>query len=76
MPFRKTAAALVTVLSLAGAGGCSSPCQDIAEIACRTAGEGSAECKAVRDKAARATSEDREACEVALELVESLEKVR
>ena len=57
-------------------GSCASPCEKLAEVACETAGESSEECRALREGAKRASAEDKRACEVALELVESLEKVR
>ncbi len=57
-------------------GGCGSPCDDLANVACEAAGSESPECTKVREKAAKASSEDQRACEVALGLVESLEKAR
>ncbi len=56
--------------------GCESPCDQIAGIACEVAGEASEECTRLRDKAGRASADDKEACTVALEVYESLEKVR
>lgn len=55
---------------------CGSSCDDLADVACEAAGAESEECVQVRDKASKASSDDQRACEVALALVESLEKAR
>ena len=66
---------VLCLLSLAS-WGCSNPCAAIAETACKTAGAESEECQHLEMLASNASSEDRRACQVALELVESLEKVQ
>ncbi|MGB0590098.1 MAG: hypothetical protein ACPGU1_10505 [Myxococcota bacterium] len=58
------------------AGGCANPCAVIAEKACATAGSESEECTRLQTMASRASTEERRSCEVALNLVESLEKVQ
>ena len=55
---------------------CGNPCTEIAVSACATAGSDSEECQRLEKLAARASAEDRRACEVALNLVDSLEKVQ
>ncbi|MCB9727506.1 MAG: hypothetical protein H6744_02300 [Deltaproteobacteria bacterium] len=67
------AAALVLVCV---AGACSSPCDAIAERGCAAAGADSDECKQLRETATRASSEDERACEVALRLVETVDRVK
>ena len=56
--------------------GCSNPCATIADKACANAGAESSECTRLQKVAARASTEERRSCEVALNLVESLEKVQ
>ena len=56
--------------------GCANPCATIAEKACATAGQDSEECTRLQAMAARASTEERRSCEVALNLVDSLEKVQ
>lgn len=67
---------LLAALALVTITGCGNPCEDLAEITCKTAGEGTEECKNIREKAGKASSEDKRACESALELVKSLERPR
>ena len=55
---------------------CGNPCSEIAETACATAGKDSDECTRLTRLAAHPSAEDRRACKVALNLVESLEKVQ
>lgn len=57
-------------------GACSNPCAEIAETACANAGAQSEECKRLEQLASHASTEERRACEVARNLVESLEKVQ
>ena len=57
-------------------GACSNPCAEIAKTACANAGTESEECKRLEKLASHASTQDRRACEVALNLVESLEKVQ
>lgn len=57
-------------------GACSNPCATVADKACASAGEASEECTRLRTVASRASTEERRSCEVALNLVESLEKVQ
>lgn len=57
-------------------GACANPCEVIAEKACATAGAESEECTRLQAIASRASTEERRSCEVALNLVESLEKVQ
>ena len=56
--------------------GCSGPCDRLAESACEHAGEDSEHCAWIQERASRASPEDRRACQVALDLVTELEKVR
>ena len=65
--------ALMTAIMTSG---CSNPCATIADKACETAGDESEECTRLRQVADRASTEERRSCEVALNLVESLEKVQ
>ncbi len=68
---------LLTILAVSTlTAGCGNPCEEIAETACATAGAESEECGRLEQLAAHASSEDRRACAVALNLVESLEKVQ
>ena len=55
---------------------CGNPCVEIAEVTCATAGADSDECARIEKLAAHASADDRRACEVAVNLVESLEKVQ
>ena len=55
---------------------CANPCVQIAEVTCATAGADSDECARIEQLAAHASADDRRACEVAVNLVESLEKVQ
>jgi hypothetical protein len=57
-------------------GACANPCAVIADKACATAGAESEECTRLQTMATRASTEERRSCEVALNLVESLEKVQ
>lgn len=72
---RRGLLALLLVAALM-CGGCGSSCDELARVACEAAGAESSECTKVREKAAKASSEDQRACEVALSLIESLEKAR
>ncbi len=65
-----------TLLAFSLMSACGNPCTDIAESACAIAGAESEECTRLQKLAARASSEDLRACEVALNLVDSLEKVQ
>ena len=65
--------ALASTLALSA---CSNPCATVADKACANAGEASEECTRLRKVASRASTEERRSCEVALNLVESLEKVQ
>ena len=56
--------------------GCANPCATIAEKACATAGTDSEECTRLEAMAEHASTEERRSCKVALNLVESLEKVQ
>jgi len=67
---------LMTLLVTLPMVACANPCADIAETACATAGVESDECQRLTKLASHASTEDRRACEVALSLVESLEKVQ
>ena len=67
---------LLFALSLLGLGACAHPCDTLADKACKTAGESSQECKQIRERADHPSPDDRRACEVALDLVGELEKVR
>ena len=66
-------AAVVAAFALVG---CANPCATIADKACASAGAESEECTRLQTIAARASTEERRSCEVALNLVESLEKVQ
>ncbi|MGM0577257.1 MAG: hypothetical protein ACQEXJ_16140 [Myxococcota bacterium] len=66
--------AIATILSGVVLAACGGPCDDLADKTCAVASESSDECKAIRARAEEASAEDRRSCEVALELVESLEK--
>ena len=66
----------ICVLLLLGSVGCARPCQDLADAACASAGEESAECLKLREKADRADGEMRDACAAALKIRESLSTVR
>lgn len=57
-------------------GGCANPCAVIADKSCATAGAESEECVRLQTMAGHASTEERRSCEVALNLVESLEKVQ
>lgn len=66
----------IAALSLVVLSGCGNPCEELADLSCTTSGEDSAECKTIREKAGKASSEDKRACDSALELVKSLERPR
>lgn len=68
---RKSALVLLAGLLL---GACGNPCQQVADRACRLAGDDSEECQQARQRAKSATSRERRHCEVALELVRTLEQ--
>ena len=69
------AVAALALMLLANTG-CSSPCEDLAEVACVHAGAASTECQEIQAKAAKASPDDKAACRKALDLVEDLVKVR
>jgi hypothetical protein len=67
----------ITGLLLACAiGACAAPCDAIADRGCAAAGAESDECKQLQETAARASNEDERACEVALRLVETVDRVK
>ena len=66
----------VVIVFMLGLVGCSGPCEQLADQACENAGEGSEACTWIRERASRASRDDKRACAVAVELVESLAKAR
>jgi hypothetical protein len=65
--------ALLSVV-VAAAAACHKPCDELAERTCAVSGEPSSACSGLRDKASKAGQSDQEACGVALELVEILDR--
>lgn len=53
---------------------CSNPCEDVAELTCASLGVETSECTEARAKASKADSVDKHYCDVALELVDRLER--
>jgi hypothetical protein len=66
----------VFVAVLLAAGGCSSPCDKLAEAGCEQAGSGSEHCKKMQAQAAKAGLDEQRACKRALRLVDALSKNR
>jgi len=64
-------AAATLAISLSGPlAACSDDCQKLADIACQKAGEASDECKKMREQAGSPSAEDKEACTLALKVVD------
>jgi hypothetical protein len=64
----------VLLLSLSATAACSNSCEELAEKTCIETGDNSEECLKVRQRAGEASASIKEACDRALELVESMEK--
>lgn len=54
--------------------GCGNPCEDFADLACRTAGSASEECQRARRYAENAPSAEQALCSQALELAKTLKR--
>ena len=66
----------VILLGVLWLGGCVGPCEELANQACDHAGADSETCAWIQERADRATRNDKRACAVAVELVESLAKAK
>lgn len=75
-PGRALKLLFIIALSSTMLAACGNPCTKIAESACAVAGTESEECTRLQKLATTASAEEIRACEVALNLVESLEKVQ
>lgn len=65
---------LLMISLFAGMSGCSSSCDELAEITCTETGADSGECKKARQAASDASAAVKQQCDLALELVHALEK--
>ena len=54
--------------------GCSKPCEEFAQLTCKTAGEDSAACEKAKGYAQRAPGVEQKVCAQALELAHTLKR--
>ena len=73
MIIRALCIALLPILFLQA--GCTSACDDLAEVTCREAGGDSKECQDAKKRASEASASDKDGCDTALDLVKTLEKL-